>query len=133
MSGARADNLDFDATDPHEVRGEAGVLAALRDRSIVSASALARAEAVARETGEPAFIVLNRLGVVSDDALVSLLSDMSGKPVWRFEDGALPALPSALKPSFLRQRRAVLVEMDDERCVFAAVENAAGLSPQSPA
>jgi type II secretory ATPase GspE/PulE/Tfp pilus assembly ATPase PilB-like protein len=121
MSGARADNLDFDATDPHEVRGEAGVLAALRDRSIVSASALARAEAVARETGEPAFIVLNRLGVVSDDALVSLLSDMSGKPVWRFEDGALPALPSALKPSFLRQRRAVLVEMDDERCVFAAV------------
>ena len=58
------------------------VLELLRSRSLVEASAIARAQAVSARTGQPVELVLNSLGSLSDDDLVGAYAEVAGCEIW---------------------------------------------------
>lgn len=79
----------------------------LQSRSVVDAAAMVRAELVAVRTGQPIEQVLNQLGALSDDDLVSAYATVSNCPVWDPRADPVTVVPTDLKVStdFLRRNR----------------------------
>ncbi len=80
----------------------------LRAGTLLAREALARAETVAAESGEPLAAVVTRLGLISEGTLCESLAAASGLPV--ADEAALrgaPPLDGVLTAEFLRDIRAV--------------------------
>jgi general secretion pathway protein E len=78
------------------------------DRGLASSEALARARLVQAETGERLESVLTRLGLVTEQKLAAVISDVTGLPM--VDASAFPAEPIAaaqLSTRFLRDVKAV--------------------------
>ncbi len=96
------------------------VAALVRERRLLTADALARAELVQQETGERLEAVLTRLGLISEQALAQAFADATGAPILSASD--LPVTPlatSALAPVFLRDAQALPVAIDDAHVTVA--------------
>lgn len=92
-------------------------------QGLITAEAFARATAVAAETGEPFQTVLNRLGMVSEQALAAAIATATGLPHLATE--ALPGAPVAgASPSaaFLRDARVLPVAIDAARLHVAMAD-----------
>lgn len=86
----------------------------LRHHQLLGADALARAQSVATETGEPMAAVLTRLGLVSEQALATAYAQATGLPI--VEALHLPEAPvdgAQVSPAFLRANKLVPVALDD--------------------
>ena len=98
------------ATEAEAVTTLAGLL---RRHQLLGADALARAQGVATETGEPMAAVLTRLGLVSEQALATAYAEASGLAI--IEAAQLPetAVDGGLvSPAFLRANRLLPVALD---------------------
>ena len=98
------------------------VLAWLVESGRVDGAAIARAEAVARRTGQPVEQVLNQLGSLSDDHLVLAYADVAGCEVWEPKTSDAPFDVSTLPVSkdFLRKSR-ILPLSDEDGVLRCAV------------
>ncbi len=88
-------------------RNREAVLEHLRDKALVDAAAIARAELVAVRTGQPVEQALNQLGGLSDDDLADAYAAVVGCPVWDPIAQPVGVQPEALGVSieFLRRSR----------------------------
>lgn len=102
-----------DAELPEAATDPLGAL--LLARSALPAAALSRAGRVQAETGERLASVLTRLGLMSDQALASLLSDAAALPIASREDYAT-SLPEGAGPTprFMRDAKAALLHGEAE-------------------
>ncbi len=101
-----------------ETRGLGAILLAA---GRLTAPALARAETLQRETGERLDAVLLKLGLVAEGDLADSLSAALGLPRLRPDDyPAAALLPDLLPAAFLRQMRALPIELHDTRGVTVA-------------
>ena len=109
---------------PRSIRLRPASLEALvQARGLVAAETLARARVVQAETGERFDSVLTRLGLVSEQALASLIAEASGLPIARSAD--YPALPLAVErvsERFLREFKAVVLAETDRGFEVALVD-----------
>ena len=107
-----------------DVAPPAGDLAALlRARGTIAEEALARAETVRRDSGEPLDAVVTRLGLVSETALARTLAEHAGLDL--IGHAGFPAEPVAgadLSPDFLHDLRAVPIAADPARVRVAVVD-----------
>ena len=94
-----------------QLRQRSAVLELLRDRRLVDEAAIARAELVATRTGQPVELVLNQLGSLPDDDLVSVYGEVVGCPIWDPEKTPFIADLSELGVSAEYLRRARLLPL----------------------
>jgi general secretion pathway protein E len=94
-----------------QLRQRSAVLETLRDRRLVDEAAIARAELVATRTAQPIELVLNQLGSLPDDDLVSVYAQVVGCPVWDPEKTPFIADLSDLGVSAEYLRRARLLPL----------------------
>jgi general secretion pathway protein E len=106
-----------------QLRQRSAVIEALRERRLVEEGAIARAELVASRTGQPIELVLNQLGALADDDLVSVYAAVVGCPIWDPELTPFIADLSELGISAEYLRRARLLPL---RSPSAALLIAAG-------
>jgi type II secretory ATPase GspE/PulE/Tfp pilus assembly ATPase PilB-like protein len=90
----------------------------------VAVEAVARAQAVARRSGQPAEIILNQLGQLSDDDLAQAYARVTGYAVWdaQTEPPAVEIGALGVGPEFLRKVRVVPLRLDGETLVCAVCD-----------
>jgi type II secretory ATPase GspE/PulE/Tfp pilus assembly ATPase PilB-like protein len=115
--------LENPFTEATRARREA-VLARLLDEGLVDAPAVARAELVAAQTGQPVEQVLNQIGSLSDDDLVVAYADVLGCDVW--EPARRPVAADladvGVSAEFLRRAKALPLERQGKSLVCAACD-----------
>lgn len=105
-------------------RQRSALLELLRDTARVDESAIARAELVSLRTGQPVEQVLNQLGSLSDEDLVTAYAEIGRCAVWDPE--RTPALvdlsEAGVSEDYLRRSRILLLESPDNGLVCAACD-----------
>lgn len=103
-----------------DLLSEDPIVRLVRDRRLVSAEALGRALTVSAESGEPFQTVLNRLGLMPEQALAAAISDSTKLPLIASSDfpphRIAGAVPTA---SFLRDARVLPLAIDNGRLRLA--------------
>lgn len=96
----------------------------LLSRSVVDAAAVARAELVSVRTGQPVEQVLNQLGALSDDDLVTAYARVSGCAIWEPLADPVAVSPADLRVSadFLRRGRILPIRKQGATLVCAACD-----------
>jgi len=100
------------------------VLELLRERELVEASAIARAELVAIRTGQAVEQVLNQLGALSDDDLVAIYAEVCSCEIWdpvRLAS-AVTAEELGVSADFLQRSRILPLQLDRNRLVCAVCD-----------
>ena len=95
----------------------------LRSRGVLSVDAMARANAVQRESGERLDSVLTRLGLLSEQALAEQAAAASGLTLLPAE--GFPTTPiegPAVSIAFLHDRRCVPIEIEDDELAVAVAD-----------
>lgn len=91
----------------------AGVTERLRAHHGLSDNQIERAQRAAEASGERLDLALNKLGLVSDDALMKVYSEVTGVKV--ADNTASPdAIPEGIDPLFLRTNRLLPLEVTDD-------------------
>lgn len=103
--------------------GDASIPVLVQRRALITAEAFARAAAVAAETGEPFQTVLNRLGLIPEQALAAAIAAESGLALLLADALPSTAVPGA-SPStaFLRDARVLPVAIDGDRLRLAMAD-----------
>ena len=94
-------------------------------RGLVLADALARAHSVAAESGEDLATVLTRLGIVSEQALVTFFAELTSLPVVAATDWPVggPVVPETqVSVAFLRAHLVLPLAVDDGALVVATAD-----------
>ncbi|WP_181404642.1 GspE/PulE family protein [Asticcacaulis tiandongensis] len=102
----------------------ADVLDYLIDSGALLSEALARAEVVARRSGQSVETVLNQLGQLSDEDLAQAYSRVTGLPLWDPQTEPAEVDPEILGigPEFLRKVRVVPIRLEADALVCAACD-----------
>jgi general secretion pathway protein E len=106
------------------LRRRDAVLDYLRDRGVLDASALARAEVVAARTKQPVELVLNQLGNLPDDELVAAYAQVAGCDVWRpaEQPPARDMSDIGVELEYLKRAQVVPLTWDPRELVCAAYD-----------
>ncbi|ATQ43421.1 GspE/PulE family protein [Caulobacter mirabilis] len=100
------------------------LLEGLRAGGLVDEAAIARAEVVAARTGQPVEQVLNQLGALSDDDLVSAYAEAARCEVWDPGRDRATIAPEELSvtPDFLKRRRLLPLRRQGRTLVCAVCD-----------
>ena len=110
-------------TNPVVAKREA-LLRRLLDQGEVSAAEVVRAEAISERNGDPVELVLNQIGVLSDDRLADAYATAAGCSVWDAVSLPLDETAAALPTpnGFLKRHRLLPLRVDDDRLLVAACD-----------
>lgn len=97
--------------------------ALVQRRALITAEALARARGVTAETGEPFQTVLNRLGLVSEQALAAAIATETGLALLASDAMPTSAVPGATpSTAFLREARVLPIAIEGDRLRLAMAD-----------
>ena len=115
--------VGYPMTGP-QTRRRAELVESLLERGLIDASALVRAELVSVRTGQPVEQVLNQLGSLSDDDLVSAYAASAGCAVWdpRANPATLEADAVKVSADFLRRSRLLPLSLNRGALLCAACD-----------
>lgn len=118
-----AEHANFNLSDCHTAAFAERVGARLRERNVIDAFALRRAERAQAQSGERFDLVLSRLGLVPEAELTTVLSEISGLPIVAAGEFPTEALfADVLQPAFLKANKLAPLTSTDAMAVFATAD-----------
>ena len=134
-SGGALDVASLEAIDPVRVvpaERPGSLLALIRRERLISPEAIARAELIGAESGDPVEAIVTRLGLISEQQLAVELSRALALPLLVQADFPTDRVEArALSAAFLHDRRCIPVAADSARVTVAAVNPLDSLAADS--